>query len=58
MDEFWERRLSPSREGTCWLNVLKTLAVYRWLDPGSEWKLHRLWHGKSAMGDLLGEEAD
>lgn len=58
LDEFWGERLSPSREGTCWLNVLKTLAVYRWLDPGSEWKLHRLWYGKSAMGDLLGEEPE
>jgi hypothetical protein len=58
LDEFWERRLSPSREGTCWLNVLKTLAVYRLLDPGSEWKLHRLWYGKSAMGDLLGEDTE
>ncbi len=58
LDDFWAERLLPSREGTRWLNVLKTLTVYRLLDPGSEWKLHRVWYGKSAMGDLLGEDSE
>ena len=58
LDDFWAKRLLPSREGTRWLNVLKTLTVYRLLDPGSEWKLHRVWYGKSAMGDLLGEDSE
>jgi hypothetical protein len=39
------------------LNVFKTLVCYRWLDPGSEWRLHRHWYTHSAMADLLGEEA-
>jgi transposase len=56
LDEFWAPRLPPSRQGTRWLNVLKTLVVYRLIDPGSEWRLHRQWYDQSAMGDLLGEE--
>jgi hypothetical protein len=56
LDGFWHARLPPSREGTRWLNVLKTLTVYRLLDPGSEWRLHRLWFDRSALADLLGED--
>jgi transposase len=48
--------LPDSREGTCWQHVLQTLVCYRLIDPGSEWRLHRLWFGRSAMGDLLGED--
>ena len=55
-DGFWESLLPASREGTEWLNVLKTLASYRLLDPGSEWRLHRDWFKSSAMKDLLGED--
>jgi hypothetical protein len=57
LDDFWRPLLPPSREGTDWLNVLKTLVVYRLTDPGSEWRLHRHWFEHSAMGDLLGEGA-
>ncbi len=56
LDGFWQDRLPPSREGTRWLNVLKTLTVYRLVAPGSEWRLHRLWFDRSAMADLLGED--
>jgi len=56
LDEFWTPRLPPSREGTRWLNVLKTLVTYRLLDPGSEFRLHRLWYDRTAMADLLGED--
>jgi hypothetical protein len=58
LDEFWSPRLPTSRQGTRWLNVLKTLAAYRLIDPGSEWRLHRQWYEQSAMGDLLGEAFD
>jgi hypothetical protein len=58
LDDFWSTRLPASRQGTRWLNVLKTLVVYRLIDPGSEWRLHREWYERSAMGDLLGEESD
>jgi transposase len=58
LDEFCSSRLPVSRQGTRWLNVLKTLVSYRLLDPGSEWRLHRQWFERSAMGDLLGEDFD
>ena len=53
LDSFWRPRLRPSREGTPWLQVLKTLVAYRLIDPGSEWRLHRQWFDSSAMADLL-----
>src|SRR5512144_2007903 len=56
LDGFWLPRLKPSRKGTRWLNVLKTLVFYRLLDPGSEWRLHRQWFEASAMADVLGED--
>lgn len=56
LDRFWQPRLHASRQGTRWLNVLKTLVCYRLIDPGSEWRLHRHWYEHSAMGDLLGED--
>jgi transposase len=31
-------------------------AAYRWIDPGSEWRLHRQWFEQSAMADLLGAD--
>src|SRR5438309_255373 len=56
LDDFWSPRLPASRQGTRWLNVLKTLVTYRLVDPGSEWRLHRQWYAQSAIGDLLGED--
>src|SRR3984893_17677605 len=56
LEEFWRPRLGCSREGTDWEHVLQTLVCYRLLDPGSEWRLHRVWFDQSAMGDLLGED--
>ena len=54
LDRFWGPRLRPSRQGTRWLDVLKTLVCYQSIDPGSEWRLHRHWYEHSAMRDLLG----
>ncbi len=56
LDGFWAPRLAKSRKGTSWLNVLKALACYRLIDPGSEFRFHREWYERSAMGDLLGED--
>jgi transposase len=56
LDDFWTDKLPPSRQGTRWLNVFKTLVCYRLIDPGSEWRLHRHWYEQSAMADLLGED--
>jgi hypothetical protein len=56
LDQFWAARLPPSRKGTRWDQVLQVLVAYRLIAPGSEWKLHRDWFGKSAMADLLGAD--
>jgi transposase len=56
MDEFWSQRLEPSREGTPWRLLLTALTVYRLIDPGSEWRLHREWFDASALSDLLGPD--
>ncbi len=54
LDRFWKQRLPSSRKGTSWLNILKALTCYRLIDPGSEFRFHREWYVRSAMGDLLG----
>ena len=54
LDRFWHDRLPASRQGTKWLEVLKTQVCYQLIDPGSEWRLHRHWYAHSAMRDLLG----
>ena len=56
LDQFWAACLPPSRKGTRWDQVLRVLVAYRLIAPGSEWKLHRDWFGKSAMADLLGAD--
>ena len=58
LDEFWGPRLLPSREGTDFLDILTTLVSYRLIDPGSEWRHHRKWYHRSAMGDLLGRTGE
>jgi transposase len=58
LDTFWADRLAPSRKGTRWDWILAALTVYRLLDPGSEWRLHRDWYAQSALPDLLGADGD
>lgn len=53
LDHFWTDKLGVSREGTDWAMLLQVSVVYRLLDPGSEWRLHRHWYDQSAMKDLL-----
>jgi hypothetical protein len=57
LDTFWAERLAASRKGTRWDQVLFVLVAYRLLSPGSEWRLHRHWFERSALGDLLGADA-
>ena len=57
LDAFWGERLAPSRKGTRFDQVLFVLVAYRLLSPGSEWRLHRHWFERSALGDLLGADA-
>jgi Transposase DDE domain len=54
LDTFWADHLAPSRKGTRWDWILAALTIYRLLDPGSEWRLHRDWYARSALPDLLG----
>jgi len=56
LDEFWAKRLGPSRKGTRWDLITQALSCYRLIAPGSEWRLHRDWYDKSAMADLLGAD--
>ena len=57
LDSFWSERLPPSRKGTRWDQVLFVLVAYRLISPGSEWRLHREWFGRTALADLLGVDA-
>src|SRR6201986_1463480 len=57
LDQFWSKRLGSSRKGTRWDQVLFVLVAYRLLAPGSEWRLHREWFRRSALADLLGDDA-
>jgi transposase len=56
LDRFWGERLPTSRKGTHWGQVLLVLVAYRLIAPGSEWRLHREWFGRCALGDLLGAD--
>ena len=56
LDRFWSKRLTRSRKGTRWDQVLFVLVAYRLLSPGSEWRLHRQWFEGSALKDLLGAD--
>jgi len=56
LDDFWGERLAPSRKGTRWDRVLFVLAAYRLIAPGSEWRLHREWYGRTGLADLLGAD--
>jgi PAS domain-containing protein len=54
LNQFGAERLPPSRKGRRWDLILQALSCYRFIDPGSEWRLHRYWYENSAMADLLG----
>jgi hypothetical protein len=56
LGEFWLQRLPASRKGTRWDLVLLVLVAYRLIEPGSEWRLHRQWYGRTALADLLGSD--
>jgi len=58
LEKFWQQRLEENvrRETVDWEKVLRLLVVNRLLDPGSEFRVHRQWFDRSAMGELLGED--
>ena len=43
LEEFWEEKLAETvkRETVSWAKVLQLLGVNRWIDPGSEFRVHR-----------------
>jgi transposase len=56
LSEFWDARLTGSREEVPWEKVLQLLVVNRLLDPGSEFRVHRQWYLSTAMDALLGTD--
>jgi transposase len=56
LDEFWRQHLPEARELVSWGKVLRLLVVNRWLEPGSEFQVHRQWFVDSAMDELLEED--
>ena len=56
LDQFRAERLPPGRKGTRWALILQTLCIYRFIEPGSEWRLHRNWFDRSAVPELLGSD--
>lgn len=58
LEQFWQQRLEEKvrRETVDWEKVLRRLVVNRLIDPGSEFRVHRHWFDRSAMGELLGED--
>jgi len=56
LDVFFAERLPRSRKGARWDLAVLVLAAYRLISPGSEWRLHREWYGRTALADLLGSD--
>jgi len=54
LEGFWQQRLPEGREEVSWEKVLRLLVVNRWIEPGSEFRVHRHWFLNSAMDELLG----
>jgi transposase len=54
LDTFWRDKLPAGRQGARWDQILQVLTLYRFIAPGSEWRLHRHWFDQSALADLLG----
>jgi hypothetical protein len=53
LDRFWRTRLAEQRGEVPWAKVLAILVIQRLIDPGSEFRLHRLGFENSALDELL-----
>ena len=53
LDGFWASRLPPSRKGTDWLAIMKTIVMYRLTDPGSELDMHMNWLADTAVEEHI-----
>ena len=60
LDRFWEERLDRPEEDAevPWSRIAAVLAINRWCDPGSELAIEQRGFPATALGDLLGIEAD
>src|SRR5205809_2453523 len=58
LDEFWDSRLTGSREDVPWEKVLQLLVVSQLLDPSSEFRVHCQWYLPSDMDALIGTYLD
>jgi hypothetical protein len=56
LDDFWRQRLPEGKEPIPWAKVLQLLVVNRLIEPGSEFRVHRHWFGRTAMDQLLDVE--
>jgi len=56
LEVFFAQALPRSRKGTRWDLAVFVLAAYRLISPGSEWRLHREWYGRTALADLIGSD--
>jgi len=57
LDDFWSKRLPPSRKGTDWLAIMKAIVLYRLTAPGSELEMHSNWMANTAVEELVGPGA-
>ena len=57
LDRFWNQRLADHKGDVPWAKVVQLLAINRLIDPGSEFRLHRHWFGRTAMDELLQVDA-
>jgi len=53
LDSFWNQKLGMDRGGVPWAKVIQLLTIHCLIEPGSEFRLHRQWFGRSAMDLLL-----
>ena len=53
LEGFWRSRLKDRRGEVPWATVLEILVINRLIDPGSEFRLHRLGFENSALDELL-----
>ena len=57
LGEFFSPLIDDQRADVAWHQVLQLLVVNRLVDPGPEFRVHRLWFDRSAMDELLGVDA-
>ena len=57
LDRFWDQRLAGRKGDVPWAKVVQLLAINRLIEPGSEFRVHRHWFGRTAMDEVLQVDA-